>query len=75
MPTAVCMAQWREKACVQATVTEASDIAVKGGEVVGRVIETMSGINNSSKKIADIIGVIEGIAFQTNILGAGQGGS
>ena len=46
----------------------ASDIAVKGGEVVGRVIETMSGINNSSKKIADIIGVIEGIAFQTNIL-------
>ena len=46
----------------------ASDIAVKGGEVVGRVIETMSGINASSKKIADIIGVIEGIAFQTNIL-------
>ena len=46
----------------------ASDIAVKGGEVVGRVIETMSGINDSSKKIADIIGVIEGIAFQTNIL-------
>ncbi|CAJ0877158.1 methyl-accepting chemotaxis protein [Ralstonia mannitolilytica] len=46
----------------------ASDIAVKGGEVVGRVIETMSGINESSKKIADIIGVIEGIAFQTNIL-------
>ncbi|MBE3032017.1 MAG: Tar ligand binding domain-containing protein, partial [Actinobacteria bacterium] len=40
----------------------ASDIAVKGGEVVGRVIETMSGINDSSKKIADIIGVIEGIA-------------
>jgi methyl-accepting chemotaxis protein-1 (serine sensor receptor) len=46
----------------------ASDIAVKGGEVVGRVIATMSGINDSSKKIADIIGVIEGIAFQTNIL-------
>jgi len=46
----------------------ASDIAVKGGEVVGRVVETMSGINESSKKIADIIGVIEGIAFQTNIL-------
>ena len=46
----------------------ASDVAVKGGEVVGRVIETMSGINDSSKKIADIIGVIEGIAFQTNIL-------
>ncbi len=46
----------------------ASDVAVKGGEVVGRVVETMAGINGSSKKIADIIGVIEGIAFQTNIL-------
>ena len=46
----------------------ASDIAVKGGEVVGRVIETMSGINNSSKKIADIITVIDEIAFQTNLL-------
>ncbi|WP_426400742.1 methyl-accepting chemotaxis protein [Ralstonia sp. R-29] len=46
----------------------ASDIAVKGGQVVGRVVETMAGINASSKKIADIIGVIEGIAFQTNIL-------
>ncbi|CAJ0735119.1 methyl-accepting chemotaxis protein [Ralstonia mannitolilytica] len=46
----------------------ASDIAVKGGEVVGRVVDTMAGINESSKKIADIIGVIEGIAFQTNIL-------
>ncbi len=46
----------------------ASDVAVKGGEVVGRVVETMAGINDSSKKIADIIGVIEGIAFQTNIL-------
>ncbi|GCB02813.1 methyl-accepting chemotaxis protein [Ralstonia sp. SET104] len=46
----------------------ASDIAVKGGEVVGRVVDTMAGINDSSKKIADIISVIEGIAFQTNIL-------
>ncbi|CBJ40778.1 putative methyl-accepting chemotaxis transmembrane protein (plasmid) [Ralstonia solanacearum CMR15] len=46
----------------------ASDVAVKGGEVVVRVVETMAGINDSSKKIADIIGVIEGIAFQTNIL-------
>ncbi|WP_227699752.1 methyl-accepting chemotaxis protein, partial [Raoultella ornithinolytica] len=46
----------------------ASDIAVKGGEVVGRVVDTMAGINESSRKIADIIGVIEGIAFQTNIL-------
>jgi methyl-accepting chemotaxis protein len=46
----------------------ASGVAVKGGEVVGQVIETMQGINNSSKRIADIIGVIDGIAFQTNIL-------
>ncbi|MCL9847890.1 methyl-accepting chemotaxis protein [Ralstonia solanacearum P673] len=46
----------------------ASGIAAKGGEVVDRVVETMAGINDSSKKIADIIGVIEGIAFQTNIL-------
>ncbi|WP_296229068.1 methyl-accepting chemotaxis protein [Ralstonia sp. UBA689] len=46
----------------------ASSIAVKGGEVVGRVVDTMAGIDASSKKIADIIGVIEGIAFQTNIL-------
>ncbi len=46
----------------------ASTVAVKGGEVVGQVIATMKGINNSSKRIADIIGVIDGIAFQTNIL-------
>ncbi|MDO8376602.1 MAG: methyl-accepting chemotaxis protein, partial [Aquabacterium sp.] len=46
----------------------ASSIAVKGGEVVGQVVDTMKGINDSSKKIADIIGVIDGIAFQTNIL-------
>jgi methyl-accepting chemotaxis protein len=46
----------------------ASAIAVKGGEVVGQVVSTMSGISESSKKIADIIGVIDGIAFQTNIL-------
>ena len=46
----------------------ASDIAVKGGRVVSQVVDTMSGINTSSKKIADIIGVIDGIAFQTNIL-------
>jgi methyl-accepting chemotaxis protein len=46
----------------------ATSVAVKGGEVVGQVVETMSGINDSSKKIADIIGVIDGIAFQTNIL-------
>ncbi len=46
----------------------ASDVAVKGGEVVGQVVETMSSINESSKKIVDIISVIDGIAFQTNIL-------
>jgi methyl-accepting chemotaxis protein len=46
----------------------ASTVAVKGGEVVGQVVETMKGINDSSRKIADIISVIDGIAFQTNIL-------
>jgi methyl-accepting chemotaxis protein len=46
----------------------ASEIAVKGGDVVSQVVGTMKGINDSSKKIADIIGVIDGIAFQTNIL-------
>ena len=46
----------------------ASDVAVQGGEAVGRVIVTMKEINDSSRKIADIISVIDGIAFQTNIL-------
>ncbi|TNC99789.1 MAG: methyl-accepting chemotaxis protein [Gallionellaceae bacterium] len=46
----------------------ASDIAVKGGVVVGQVVQTMSSISDSSKKIVDIISVIDGIAFQTNIL-------
>ncbi len=46
----------------------ASSAALIGGEVVGQVVETMKGINESSRKIADIIGVIDGIAFQTNIL-------
>ena len=46
----------------------ASDIAVKGGLVVNEVVDTMASINTSSKKIVDIISVIEGIAFQTNIL-------
>jgi methyl-accepting chemotaxis protein len=46
----------------------ASAVAVEGGTVVGEVVRTMSSINGSSKKIADIIGVIDGIAFQTNIL-------
>ena len=47
---------------------QASAVAQKGGEVVAQVVSTMKGINESSKKIADIIGVIDGIAFQTNIL-------
>ncbi len=46
----------------------AQQVAVKGGEVVGQVVDTMSAIHQSSSKIADIIGVIDGIAFQTNIL-------
>ncbi|WP_296812108.1 methyl-accepting chemotaxis protein, partial [Thiocapsa sp.] len=46
----------------------ASEIAVRGGQVVGQVVTTMNEINHSSKKISDIIGVIDGIAFQTNIL-------
>ena len=46
----------------------ASSVAIKGGSVVGQVVETMKGINESSRKIADIISVIDGIAFQTNIL-------
>ncbi|MCI4237950.1 cellobiose phosphorylase [Dickeya dianthicola] len=46
----------------------ASTLAAEGGSMVGRVIETMKGINDSSKKISDIINVIDSIAFQTNIL-------
>ncbi|WP_010343299.1 methyl-accepting chemotaxis protein, partial [Xanthomonas sacchari] len=46
----------------------AASVASQGGAVVGQVVETMSGIEASSKKIADIISVIDGIAFQTNIL-------
>ena len=46
----------------------ASTVAVQGGEVVSQVVETMKGITTASNKIADIIGVIDGIAFQTNIL-------
>jgi methyl-accepting chemotaxis protein len=48
--------------------SRASAVAIKGGEVVGRVVDTMKDINDSSRKISDIIGVIDGIAFQTNIL-------
>ncbi len=46
----------------------ASTVAVRGGDVVGQVVETMKGINESSRRISDIIQVIDGIAFQTNIL-------
>ncbi|MDB5937808.1 MAG: hypothetical protein JWP77_172, partial [Polaromonas sp.] len=46
----------------------ASSVAVKGGSVVAQVVGTMGAINTSSRKIVDIIGVIDGIAFQTNIL-------
>jgi methyl-accepting chemotaxis sensory transducer len=46
----------------------ASEVAVKGGAVVSEVVATMGAINDSARKIADIIGVIDGIAFQTNIL-------
>jgi len=46
----------------------ASDVAMRGGSVVNQVVDTMASINASSRKIVDIIGVIDGIAFQTNIL-------
>jgi methyl-accepting chemotaxis protein len=49
-------------------VVAASDLALKGGHVVGEVVDTMGSIKESSRKIVDIIGVIDGIAFQTNIL-------
>ena len=49
-------------------VIAASDYALKGGGVVGQVVDTMGSIKDSSRKIVDIIGVIDGIAFQTNIL-------
>ena len=49
-------------------VMSTSEVAARGGEVVGRVVHTMQDISSSSSRIADIIGVIDGIAFQTNIL-------
>ena len=49
-------------------VVSASDVAMRGGNVVGQVVDTMGSIKKSSRKIVDIIGVIDGIAFQTNIL-------
>src|ERR1700735_320630 len=48
--------------------SQAVAVAEQGGMAVSRVVETMKGINESSDKIADIVGIIEGIAFQTNIL-------
>jgi methyl-accepting chemotaxis protein-1 (serine sensor receptor) len=49
-------------------VVSTADVAIKGGKVVSQVVDTMDSIKDSSRKIADIIGVIDGIAFQTNIL-------
>lgn len=49
-------------------VVTASDFAIKGGDVVGQVVRTMGEINESARKIVEIISVIDGIAFQTNIL-------
>ena len=49
-------------------VITASESAVRGGSVVEQVVNTMGSIKDSSRKIVDIIGVIDGIAFQTNIL-------
>lgn len=51
-----------------ALAINASEIAMRGGAAVGRVVETMQGISDSSTKVSEIINVIEGIAFQTNIL-------
>ncbi|MFT6899315.1 MAG: methyl-accepting chemotaxis protein [Paraglaciecola sp.] len=48
--------------------SEASSVAIEGGDLIQQVVATMSSINESARKIADIIGVIDGIAFQTNIL-------
>jgi len=53
---------------VTSMAREACDVAKRGGMVVGQVVSTMQEINQSSEKISDIIGVIDGIAFQTNIL-------
>jgi methyl-accepting chemotaxis protein len=59
------LAQTRE---ANALAASASSVAERGGSVVAQVVDTMRGINESSSRIADIIGVIDGIAFQTNIL-------
>jgi methyl-accepting chemotaxis protein len=52
---------------------QASSVAARGGEVVSQVVFTMTAINDNSKKISEIIGVIDGIAFQTNILALNAG--
>jgi len=58
-----------DTACrVDHLAAEASAAATEGGQAVGRVVATMDGISDASKRIAEIIGVIDGIAFQTNIL-------
>ena len=54
--------------------TDANTVAAQGGEVVAQVVETMKGINDSSRRIADIISVIDSIAFQTNILALNAAG-
>jgi methyl-accepting chemotaxis protein len=53
---------------VRDSAAMASDVALKGGQIVTQAVQTMGDISDSSRKIADIIGVIDGIAFQTNIL-------
>ncbi|MDP3425092.1 MAG: methyl-accepting chemotaxis protein [Burkholderiaceae bacterium] len=63
------VAQSAESARAASTMAQTNaEVAVRGGEVVGQVVSTMQDINQSSQKIADIIGVIDSIAFQTNIL-------
>jgi methyl-accepting chemotaxis protein len=57
----------------QRLAASASDVAAKGGTVVSQVVVTMDEINTASRKIADIIGVIDGIAFHTNILALKEG--
>ncbi len=61
-------AERRVGAAGQPAGRSATDVASRGGRVVGQVVETMDDINDSSRKIADIISIIDGIAFQTNIL-------
>ena len=63
-------ARFTNKACrINSVLAQsASDVARKGGAVVEKVVQTMGSIEASSRKVADITGVIEGIAFQTNIL-------